>query len=115
VNLGLSTSLAIVANKVVPGLLDRYLGRTGYDAQQTSEAESLEREDNLLRPVGGDHGAHGTFDDRARDGGAELWAVKHRSTIAAAALGIGGALVAHRVSQANGGCRKRRRDVCGSR
>src|SRR5437879_10736325 len=32
---GGSTVATILANRVAPGLLDRYLGRTGYDAQQT--------------------------------------------------------------------------------
>ncbi|MFZ3341950.1 MAG: SDR family oxidoreductase [Terriglobales bacterium] len=56
---------AILGNKVAPGLLDHYLGETGYAAQQTSEPENPNRPDNLWRPVPGDHGAHGTFDDRA--------------------------------------------------
>ena len=34
---GASTVATIVANKFVPALLDRYLARTGYDAQQTGE------------------------------------------------------------------------------
>ncbi|HEX4224114.1 MAG TPA: SDR family oxidoreductase, partial [Pseudonocardiaceae bacterium] len=66
---GASTVATIVANKFVPALLDRYLARTGYDAQQTSEQVRAGRPDNLLRPVDGpdgrDHGAHGVFDDRA--------------------------------------------------
>jgi NAD(P)-dependent dehydrogenase (short-subunit alcohol dehydrogenase family) len=31
---GMSTVKAIVGNKIVPGLLDRFLGRNGYEAQQ---------------------------------------------------------------------------------
>src|ERR671933_374614 len=33
------TVQAILANRVAPGLLDRYLGETGYEAQQTNEPE----------------------------------------------------------------------------
>jgi len=41
---GMPTVEAIVSNKVAPGLLDRYLGRTGYESQQTDEpAESSEQ------------------------------------------------------------------------
>lgn len=86
------TVQAILANRVAPGLLDRYLGRTGYDAQQTSETEDPNRPDNLWRPVGGDHGAHGTFGDRATDQSAQLWAATHRNGVtlgALLAIGVG--------------------------
>jgi hypothetical protein len=75
----------------MPGVLDHYLGRTGYRSQQTDEAEPRGRPDNLFEPLdgdGGDHGAHGAFDERARAGSAELWAVTHRW--AAAGAGIAG-------------------------
>lgn len=62
---GWPTVEAIVGNKLAPGLLDRYLGKTGFASQQTCEPEDPNRPNNLWRPVGGDHGAHGTFDDRA--------------------------------------------------
>ncbi len=63
---GLSTSLTVTANKFVPGLLDRYLARTGFDSQQSDELDSADRPDNLYEPVSGGFGAHGRFDDRAR-------------------------------------------------
>jgi short-subunit dehydrogenase len=62
---GGSTVLTIVANKFVPGLLDRYLARTGYAGQQTAESEDPDRPDNLWEPVAGDYGAHGRFDGRS--------------------------------------------------
>ena len=62
---GLPTVKAIVADKLAPGLLDRYLARTGYDSQQYDGAEDPNRPDNLWQPVPGDHGAHGAFDARA--------------------------------------------------
>jgi short-subunit dehydrogenase len=62
---GLSTSLAVTANKFVPGLLDRYLARTGFNSQQSDEADSADRPDNLFEPVPGSFAAHGRFDDRA--------------------------------------------------
>ncbi|HLJ98846.1 MAG TPA: hypothetical protein VKU39_02940 [Streptosporangiaceae bacterium] len=66
---GASTKATVLANKVVPGLLDRYLAWTGYGSQQTGEREHLDRPDNLWQPqdelTGTDHGAHGEFDDRA--------------------------------------------------
>ncbi|PYK36826.1 MAG: short-chain dehydrogenase [Verrucomicrobia bacterium] len=51
----------ITANKFVPGLLDHYLARTGYDSQQHDGAEDPNRANNLWQPVPGDHGAHGAF------------------------------------------------------
>ena len=87
---GAPTVAAIVANKLMPGLLDRYLGRTGYAAQQTPEPEDPARPDNLWTPVDGDHGAHGTFDARATDRSAELWATMHGREIALSLLGIAG-------------------------
>jgi short-subunit dehydrogenase len=75
---GLSTWLAIEANKFVPHLLDRYLGRTGYSSQQTDERVSPDRPDNLFAPVQGDFTARGSFGNRASHGSVELWLAQHR-------------------------------------
>lgn len=69
---GWPTVEAIGANKVAPGVLDHYLGRTGFRSQQTSEPENPDRPDNLWEPVPGDHGAHGTFDALAHEKSWEL-------------------------------------------
>jgi NAD(P)-dependent dehydrogenase (short-subunit alcohol dehydrogenase family) len=63
---GMSTVLTIAANKLVPGLLDRYLARTNVDAQQCDEPIDPDRPDDLFAPVAGDHGAHGRFDDESK-------------------------------------------------
>jgi NAD(P)-dependent dehydrogenase (short-subunit alcohol dehydrogenase family) len=81
---GGSTWATLVANKLAPGLLDRYLGRTGYQSQQTGQPRDPDRPANLWAPVGGDHGAHGRFDDRAHPHSPQLWATTHRRSIAAA-------------------------------
>jgi NAD(P)-dependent dehydrogenase (short-subunit alcohol dehydrogenase family) len=94
--IGGSTITAILGQKVFPGLLDRYLGQTGYDSQQTSEPASPGRQDNLFEPVPGDRGAHGDFDARARSHSAELWTRRHRKLLAGttlvATLGLAAAL-----------------------
>jgi NAD(P)-dependent dehydrogenase (short-subunit alcohol dehydrogenase family) len=68
---GGSTALTILGQKFVAPALDRYLGRTGYDSQQTKQPAVPGRSSNLWQPVdeppGSDEGAHGTFDDRSRD------------------------------------------------
>ena len=48
---GGSTVKAIVGQMLTPGLLDVYLGRTGYDSQQREEPDSPDRPYNLWRPV----------------------------------------------------------------
>lgn len=85
---GWPTVKAIVGNKIAPGLLDRYLGKMGYDAQQADFPPQPNRRDNLFKPVPGDHGAHSIFDDRARPQSWHLWARTHAPWIGAAALGL---------------------------
>ena len=79
---GLPSVEVIVANKIAPGLLDRYLARTGYDSQQYDGPEDPNRPNNLWHPVPGDHGAHGTFDARARSWSPQLWTSEHRTVLA---------------------------------
>ena len=67
VQVGFPTVKAILGDKLAPGLLDRYLASTGYDAQQTAEAEDPSRPDNLFAPVPGHWAAHGRFDREARE------------------------------------------------
>ncbi len=96
---GMPTVEAIVGNKIAPGLLDRYLGKTGYDGQQTNEAENPDRPNNLFEPVPGDHDAHGRFDDRSSAECKQLWATKNRGALAlgvAAVLALGCVLFTER-------------------
>jgi NAD(P)-dependent dehydrogenase (short-subunit alcohol dehydrogenase family) len=85
------TLLAVWGQKLVPGFLDWYLGRTGYAAQQTDEARRA-RPDNLDEPVdeSRDAGAHGPFDRSSRAWSPVLELSLHRRLVAAvAALGVG--------------------------
>jgi NAD(P)-dependent dehydrogenase (short-subunit alcohol dehydrogenase family) len=59
------TWAAIIGNRLFPGFYDRILALYGYDSQQTREPADPDRRDNLDAPLPGDHGAHGTFDNRA--------------------------------------------------
>lgn len=101
---GDSTAVTLVAQKFIAPLLDRYLGQTGYDSQQTDQQASGQRPDNLWRPVddvpGSDHGAHGGFDDRSHGRSPQVWFSRHRVAggTAALALGVGalGALATRR-------------------
>jgi hypothetical protein len=78
---GWATVKAIVGDKIAPGLVDRYLARVGYDSQQTDESVDQDRPDNLWQPLAGDAGAHGRFDQRARDHSWQLWATTHRAVV----------------------------------
>ena len=85
------TVKAVWGNKFLSPLLDRYLARTGFKAQQDTEPVSPTRKDNLFDPVPGDHGAHGRFDREAVDSSAELWVSMHKKEIALAAVGAAAA------------------------
>jgi NAD(P)-dependent dehydrogenase (short-subunit alcohol dehydrogenase family) len=75
---GGSTVKAILGNKVIPGLLDRYLARIGYDAQQTEAPADSRHPNNLWNPVPTDHGAHGRFDATSKSWSLQWWANTHR-------------------------------------
>jgi NADP-dependent 3-hydroxy acid dehydrogenase YdfG len=79
---GTSTVGAIVGQKIAPGWLDRYLGRTGYQSQQTDEPEDPNRPNNLWEPLTNHHTTHGRFDARARKRSYELWTDLHRGSVA---------------------------------
>ena len=89
---GGSTVVAIVGNKIAPGLGDWYLGRQGYDAQQYDGARDPNRPNNLYAPAdeNHDHTAHGDFDARARDYSLQVWLDRRRDGILMA--GAAGAL-----------------------
>jgi NAD(P)-dependent dehydrogenase (short-subunit alcohol dehydrogenase family) len=86
---GSSTMGTLAANAVAPGLLDRYLARTGFDSQQTKDRRDPDGAVNLWDPADGedghDYGAHGVFDDKAIARDPQLWASRHH-----AALAVGG-------------------------
>jgi short-subunit dehydrogenase len=91
---GGSTVGTLLANEIVPGLLDRYLARTGYKSQQTGEPRDPDQPANLWEPADGkggrDFGAHGTFDDRAHSRSYQVWAAQHRGVVAAAGTALAG-------------------------
>jgi NAD(P)-dependent dehydrogenase (short-subunit alcohol dehydrogenase family) len=102
---GFSTVKAIAAQRIVPGLLDRYLGKTGYESQQVKgEPRDPNAPDNLRHFVPGRHRARGRFDDRAKDSSAEVSFSLHRGGWALAALAAGGVGLA--VSLAGNGRRR---------
>ena len=86
-----STTVAtILANKLAPGLIERYLARTNVDAQQADSAIDPGRPDYLHAPLPGDRGARGPFSDRAKQRSLAWTLSKHRARIAAGAALAGG-------------------------
>ena len=85
---GGSTAMTLLANAVVPGLLERYLARTGFDAQQT-DRPSAGGAGNLEEPgdAAEDHGPRGSFDDAAKGRSVQWWLTTHRGRVAAGIAG----------------------------
>ena len=98
---GTPTVAAIVGQKFIPGLLDLYLGKTGYKSQQIpNEPKDPNAPNNLYDYVPGKHSARGKFADRSTMTSIEVAVVLHRNwfVLGAAALltAVGGAIVAKR-------------------
>jgi NAD(P)-dependent dehydrogenase (short-subunit alcohol dehydrogenase family) len=89
---GASTAATLAANAIAPGLLDRYLAKTGFSAQQTKDKRDPNQPENLWEPADGlrgkDFGAHGIFDAQAKTRAPQLWASHHHGAIGAAAVGL---------------------------
>jgi NAD(P)-dependent dehydrogenase (short-subunit alcohol dehydrogenase family) len=78
----------VLASRVAGAAVDRYLGRTGFDAQQDPETERR-TVDNLFSPLDRDPGAHGRFDVEALNNSAYAAAVRHRRPMLAGTAIIG--------------------------
>jgi hypothetical protein len=92
---GTPTVLAIVGQKFIPGILDRYLGKTGYKSQQIQgEKRNPDAPNNLYAYVPGVHSARGRFSDQASRTSAEVFVTLHRgwfllgATLALFAAGV---------------------------
>ncbi len=78
---GFPTVRAILANRIAPGLIDRYLAKNGYSGQLTDETKPADAPANLFEPVKGAYGAHGRFDSKARTGSWEMFTSRHRNAM----------------------------------
>lgn len=90
---GGSAIKVILAQKVIPGLMDHYLARNGYQGQQTDQPEDVDRPHNLWDPLDvqpvQDRGAHGAFDRRSQESSGALTLAKYRPWISAGIAGLG--------------------------
>jgi hypothetical protein len=88
---GTPTVEAIIGQKFFPGLLDRYLGMTGYKSQQIqNEPRNPNSPNNLYAYGPGVHSARGKFVDRSKRTSAEVYVSLHREWFALGALVIAG-------------------------
>jgi NAD(P)-dependent dehydrogenase (short-subunit alcohol dehydrogenase family) len=94
---GGSTAGTLIGNKVAAGLLDRYLGRTGYSSQQTEAPRDPDAATNLWEPADGpggrDFGAHGIFDDKSTSRSYQLWASQHERLLGSLGAAAAAALI----------------------
>jgi len=91
VTVGFSAWRAILADKFAPRLTDHLAARFGWEGQMTDEPDHHDRPFNLWKPVPGDHGASGSFTDRAARSSPFTWLNLRRGWFAGAAalLGLG--------------------------
>jgi len=90
--IGWSTVKAIVAQRAIPGLLDRYAAKHAWEAQTTQKLPSghppQHQRDNLDQPIPGDRGAHGPFDARSRRFSVQPWLRRHFAPLALITLAL---------------------------
>jgi NAD(P)-dependent dehydrogenase (short-subunit alcohol dehydrogenase family) len=96
--IGFPTVKAILANRIAPGLLDRYLATSGYTGQLTKEPLPASAPNNLFQPVPGTCGAHGRFDAKARSRSWEAIVSRNR-TVVMAAIGLAAVFGFQRLSR----------------
>jgi short-subunit dehydrogenase len=77
---------ALLADKLVPSLADRYLARTGYESQQGKESGG-ESEGNLFVPFPGDPEARGRFGSQSRRRSVQFWLSRWRVPLFAVVVG----------------------------
>lgn len=91
---GGSTAYTLAGNAIAPGLLDRYLAKTGFSSQQVDRPLPDDHPTNLWEPADGpdgrDYGARGSFDGKSTDRSVQIWASQHHGLLAA----LGGAALA---------------------
>ena len=95
---GYPTVQAILANRIAPGLIDKYLAKAGYSGQLTDTPTGADAPANLFEAVPGAYGAHGRFDDKAKTGSWEMFTDRHRAVFWAAA-GVAAVAVLHEVAR----------------
>lgn len=91
--IGWNTIKALIGQRFIPGLLDRYLARVAWDEQTTRAlppGHPIEhRRDNVDAPLPGDRGAHGPFDQIAKGWSTTFWLRSHAGALLGGTLALG--------------------------
>ena len=88
---GGSAIQAIVGEMIFPPLLDRIVGKSGFEQQISDVAEIPDRPNNLYEPVSWDVGARGRFSDKSKPTALTIDSTHFRLAVGAAlALAFGG-------------------------
>jgi NAD(P)-dependent dehydrogenase (short-subunit alcohol dehydrogenase family) len=96
VSVGASTWLALLGQWLSPALMDRYLGHSAVEGQQTREPDAGNRRDNLDMPIANEHATHGAFGARAHRHSPALWIEMHRDSLLLGTLALGATAFAWR-------------------
>jgi short-subunit dehydrogenase len=95
--IGWSATMAIIGQRLIPGILDRYLAKRAWDSQTTKRLPPghpvKHHRDNVDHPVPGDRGAHGPFDSRAHAVSTKLWFRTHLGALVMMAASAGAYLL----------------------
>lgn len=98
---GITTASAI-GHVLMPGLMDRIAGRTGYRSQQTRERRSANHRDNLFHVLDDGGRVHGRFEDEARGDGSVVEPFRVRMMLGLAGAGAIAALTVFAISRLRG-------------
>jgi NAD(P)-dependent dehydrogenase (short-subunit alcohol dehydrogenase family) len=85
---GTSTVATVLASRVAPGLMDRYLARTAITGQQAPAHDPPSPRTNTWEAPTGDLGAHGEFDDEAHAYSPQAWLTRHRGVVLSCGLAL---------------------------
>ena len=96
---GFPTVKAILANRIAPGLIDKYLAKAGYSGQLTDRKLPADAPANLFHPVPGNYGAHGRFDAQSKLGSWEMFTDRHRKALYMGAATLLGVYGLHRLAK----------------
>jgi NAD(P)-dependent dehydrogenase (short-subunit alcohol dehydrogenase family) len=83
--IGRPTVQAVWGQKLVPALLDLYLGKKGYEPQTADEPNEQHGRDILFETLPEDPGAHGPYDNKQRGPDLQMRLRPHARLLAAAA------------------------------
>ncbi len=96
-SVGWPTVESTEAQKLAPALMDRYLASAAWNGSQRHEKADPAAPNNFWKPVRGDRGSHGPFDNKSKGRSFQVWANKHRKAFFATAAFAAGIAISKAV------------------